>query len=372
MLKILHLSAPTALAGAERVMLNYLHNYNASNVSVHVVSLLNFQRLDNPFTDAISSLEIPFDKIPIGNTSLFKQISQIINILKLNKINILHTHGYRADVTGFVAARIAGIPIVSTVHGWTPISMKLRSYEALDRFFLKRFEKVICVSKPLFTQLLQQVTKTGCLVYVPNAVAVPDLSTTPRELARKKLGCKPSELIVLSAGRLSKEKGIDILLEAFANLSSSDKVFKLIIAGDGPLRSELQNLANNLGIHERVNFAGYVNDVSTYYAAADVFVMSSHTEGSPMALMEAMSWGLPVVATEVGGIPDIVQDGHNGCLVPPADAMLFRAALEKVLYNGAFALRLSEMARRTIINNFSIEMWVKKIELVYEQLVSAV
>lgn len=121
-------------------------------------------------------------------------------------------------------------------------------------------------------------------------------------------------------------------------------------------------------ISDRVRFVGFVVDVDRYYAVADVFVMSSHTEGSPMALMEAMAFGLPVVATAVGGIPDIVQNGINGYLVPPAEPEALRIAIEKVVEEPANALRMGEQARQTILRNFSITAWAKTLDCIYKEI----
>lgn len=131
------MSAPTALAGAERVILNYLQHYDSRNIAVHVASLLNYQRLQNPFTSAVESLGFTLERVPIGNTWFVWQVARVVTIIKRHGINILHTHGYRSDITGLIAAKVAGIPIISTVHGWTPVSLKLRAYETLDRHCLK-------------------------------------------------------------------------------------------------------------------------------------------------------------------------------------------------------------------------------------------
>lgn len=367
-MKILHLSAPTALAGAERVMLNFLQHYDTSSLTVHVASYLNHQRLDNSFTAELEEQGIPHDKIPIGNTSLVWQIRQTVDIIKRHSIDILHTHGYRSDFVGLIAARVAGIPIVSTVHGWTSISLKLRGYQMLDRFCLKRFDRVVCVSKRLHEEFAKLGISADRLVYLPNAVCLPEQSPGQRDTVRQQLGGAPEDKIIVTIGRLSPEKGLDILLAAFARQFGTDHDVRLILVGDGPKMMELMLLADRLGITDQVVFVGFTADVARYYAAADLFVMSSHTEGFPLALLEAMAWGLPVLATAVGGIPDIVQDGKDGCLVPPGDEEQLASAMGNLLKYRESAERMGQIARQTITKQFAVEQWACALKRVYDGL----
>lgn len=363
MLNVLHLSAPTGLAGAERVMLNYLENRERGHFSVRVASLLNHRRPGNSFTESLKNLDVPCDNVLIGNTSLVRQIGDVVRIITKNGIDLLHTHGYRSDITGFAAARIAGIPVVSTVHGWTPISLKLRGYESLDRFFLKRFDRVLCVSRRLHDEFAAKGMQPERLLCLPNAVSVPDLAPERRHAARKELGIPATEKLIITVGRLSPEKGLDILLTAFAALPETN--VRLVIVGDGPLLSGLIHQAGLLGVREQVTFTGFAADVGRYYAAADLFVLSSLTEGTPMALLEAMAWGLPVVATAVGGVPDILQDNVNGCLVKAGNAEALAAAMAGVLGDGERAQKLGSAARTTIQERYAAKRWAREVESIY-------
>ena len=365
MLRVLQLSAPTTLAGAERVMLNYLQHYDPNNFTVRVASFLNYQHLNNSFTIALEDLGIPHDKIRIGNTSLIRQIYETIRVIKRHDIDVLHTHGYCSDFIGLIAVNFVKIPIVSTVHGWTPISPKLRRYEMLDRFCLKRFDSIVCVSRRLHEEFNHLGISTERLVYLPNAVSLPVQILGQREEARQQLGVAAEEKIIIAIGRLSPEKGLDILLAAFARQFVSDRGVRLILVGDGSEMAELKLLASRLDIAEQVVFAGFSADVACYYAAADLFVMSSHTEGFPMALLEAMAWGLPVLASAVGGIPDIVHEGKDGCLVPPGNEEQLAAVMGNLLNDRELAARLGQIARQTITERFAADKWAIALEKVY-------
>lgn len=365
-MKVLHLSAPTSLAGAERVILNYLENRDRGAFSVHIASLLNHCRLDNSFTDVLAEMDLVCFKIPIGNTGLLWQIREVARIIRENGIDILHTHGYRADITGFIASRMAGIPVVATVHGWTPISLKLSCYEKLDRFFLKRFNTIHCVSRQLYDEFKRIVSDGQRLAYLPNAVPSLKMPIKQRVVARKHLNFPEEGIAILSVGRLSPEKGLDLLLEAFAVLCRNDDNICLVIVGDGPLKEALTSQVRQLGIESRVIFTGFLRNVDDWYAAADLFVLSSHTEGLPMVLLEAMATGLPVVTTAVGGIPDIICNGENGMLVPAGDVGAIVSAIGMSIKDTALRGRLSANARKTVETSFSVDKWVHDLEGIYQ------
>lgn len=369
-LSILHLNAPTALAGAERVLLTYLENFDRNRFNITVASFLNHSRLDNHFTIKMPEFNIPYHKIPIGKGCLWREVWDTVRLLKEFNFDLVHTHGYRSDVAGFLAARIVGVPIIATVHGWMPISLKLRSYELLDRCFLKKFDKVICVSRSLYEGLQPSGFRHN-LVYLHNAISINNAGNAKVfdvSAGRNDLGIGKEDKIVLSVGRLSAEKAVHLVVAAVKELLPYyGGKLRLVVVGDGPLRGSLEEVSRNHGIAEKVIFTGHVDDVNRYYASADIFVMSSVTEGSPMALLEAMNAGLPVVCTKVGGIPDIIQERVNGLLVEPNDVHALVKQMDCVLSNSAFSKRLSAEARNTISNHFDGGKWAQKIEKIYDE-----
>ena len=365
-LHVLHLSAPTALAGAERVMLTFLNKYDRQKFSVSVGSYLNLNYQDNLFTKAVENLDIPLIKILVGRNNLPSELWQTINIIRNNNVDLLHTHGYRSDISGFFAAKYTGIPIVSTLHGWTPISSKLRAYEAIDRWCLKKFDKVICVSKVIYNALSLSGFSDNKLTYLHNAVSLEqaDSPCNVKQL-KEEMGWTEDDTIILSVGRLSPEKGLRVLLSAFQKKYSDSEHVKLVIVGDGPLRSELEEFSKELDIAKRVVFTGHRDNVQDYYKMANLFVMPSFTEGFPMALLEAMQAGLPVVATKVGGIPDIIESGVNGLMIEPDNIKCLGDAMQKILSDAELTTNLSLNAKHTIQNNYSAEPWAKQIESIY-------
>ena len=358
-MKILYLNAPTSLAGAERVILTYLQQYDREQFLPMVTSYLNELRPENEFTREIERLGIGFSRIRLrGYRGLGRQISETAQIIKREGVSLVHSHGYRSDIIGLLAARRAGVPIVSTLHGWTPLNRSLRFYEAVDRFVLRWFDHIICVSRPLYEQIRRSFSSDR-VTLLPNAVSAPPtggLSLTTRSTSRKTL---------LFVGRLSYEKGVDILLRAFAHSFTGRDDTRMLILGDGPDRAAYEQLARDLRVDDSVEFLGFQRDVLSFYRCADLYVLPSRSEGLPMSLLEAMSAGLPLVATRVGGVPDVVTDGISGCLVPSDDHRALGAALSNILDKPEQAAIMAESARAVVASHYRAEPWARNIEKIY-------
>ncbi len=358
-MKLLYLNAPTSLAGAERVILTYLQQYDREQFLPLVTSYLNELRPDNEFTREVERLGISFSRIRLrGYRGLGRQISETAHIISSEGISVVHSHGYRSDIIGLLAARRAGVPIVSTLHGWTPVNRSLRIYEALDRLVLRWFDHIICVSRPLYEQMRRRLPFNR-VTFLPNAVSTPPadgLAPRARSTTRK---------TILFVGRLSHEKGVDILLRAFAHSLAGRDDTRLLILGDGPDRGENEQLARDLGIADRMEFLGFQRDVPAFYRCADLFVLPSRSEGVPLSLLEAMAAGLPLVATRVGGVPDVILDGISGCLVPPEDPRALGAALVNTLDNPEAAAAMAESAREVVATHYRAEPWARNIEKIY-------
>jgi len=172
-------------------------------------------------------------------------------------------------------------------------------------------------------------------------------------------------------GSLTPEKGLDVLLQALPFLTVRHPRLGLCIVGDGRLRASLQDLARELGLQERVFFAGAQTDVRPWLAAFDLFLMPSRREGMGIAILEAMAMGKPVVASRTGGIPEVVIDGRTGVLVPPDDPRILAAAVEGLLQDGARCRTLAQAGRRHVAQAFDLESMLRRLEQEYENLLAA-
>jgi glycosyltransferase involved in cell wall biosynthesis len=361
-MKLLYLNAPTSLAGAERVILTYLQHHDREQFLPQVMSYLNEFRPDNEFTREVERLGIGFSRVRLrGYRGLGRQITETAHLIKRAGVSVIHSHGYRSDIIGMLAARRAGVPIISTLHGWTPVNRSLRIYEAIDRLVLRWFDHIICVSRPLYEQMLRTLPSHR-VTLLPNAVStlpVDGFSPTARGTTRK---------TILFVGRLSYEKGVDVLLRAYAHSFFGHDDTRLLILGDGPDRTTYEQLAHDLRINDQVEFLGFQRDVQSFYRSADLYVLASRSEGLPLSLLEAMSAGLPLVATRVGGVPDVIQDGFSGCLVPSNDHRALGVALKNLLDKPDQAAVMAESARAVVTTHYRAEPWARNIEKIYRMM----
>jgi glycosyltransferase involved in cell wall biosynthesis len=216
-------------------------------------------------------------------------------------------------------------------HGYTNASVKLRLYEELDRWTLRRADQVVTVCRPFAHQLLRRGVRSDRLSIISNAIEPKErpIADELRTL-RENLGLKPSDRVLLTVGRLSPEKGHRVLIEAFSMLQrTTEEPVHLVIVGDGPERPALEAMTR--GMRDRVHFAGHQQNVWPFYFIADVFVLPSLTEGSPLVLLEALLARLIVVATSVGGIPDTIAHEESGLLVEAGNSRELCRAIERAM-----------------------------------------
>jgi glycosyltransferase involved in cell wall biosynthesis len=274
---------------------------------------------------------------------------------------LIHTHVYHGDAVGYLAARRRRVPVIATVHGFTGGDWKNRLYQWTDQLLLRRFDAIICVSNPVRDQLRHGGIRPERLHLIPNAYHATELYSMAD--ARARLGLNATGPVVGWVGRLSAEKGPDLFLTAMA----SDQLANAtgIMLGDGAERAALLQQRELLGLAEsRLRMPGGRGDAAAAMPAFDVMVLSSRTEGTPMALLEAMSAGVPVVAFAVGGVPQVL-DQNSGWLVPAEDTAALAAAIRSVLADPEEARRRAMVAREVVKNRYGVAQWIEQIREVY-------
>jgi glycosyltransferase involved in cell wall biosynthesis len=275
--------------------------------------------------------------------------------------DVVHCHGYRADVVDAPAARGAGYPTVSTVHGFTGGSWRNAVYEWLQLRALRRCDRVVAVSEPLVAVLERRGVASERIRLLPNAYATTSAPLTSAE-ARAELGLGADGSVVGWIGRLSAEKAPDVF--AAASLRSSAEA-EWVLIGDGPEREAVEALGA-----PKLRILGLVPSAASRITAFDVLVLSSRTEGTPIVALEAMAAGVPVVATAVGGVPDLLADGA-GVLVPSDDPDTLASAIDSVLSDPDEADRLARAARRRLEARHALGPWVASHLEMYAELASA-
>lgn len=266
-------------------------------------------------------------------------------------------------------------PWVAFHHGYTDTDRKMRLYNRLDRWSLPHADRLVTVCGAFAQDLMGSTGVSLEKISVQhNAIRrPPPVSTAEVEKLRDRLGITKAERVVLSVGRLSREKAHLDLLEGFNRLRETKPEIscKVIIVGDGPERAGLEAAAASLGCQELVIFTGDVSDVQTFYALADVFALPSHSEGSPNVLLEAMAANVPVVATAVGGVPEMVENNESALLVPPNDPTSLAASIARLLTDGRLGQRLTTNAATLVDNRFTPENYVRSLVEIYREVLNA-
>ena len=362
---ILHVAAPSDVGGLERVVQGLAREQRRAGHDVHVAAILTGPAVDHPFLTPLADAGVETHIVLPGPRGYRRERGAVAELCRRLRPTVVHTHGYRPDVLDAGVARRAGVPVVTTVHGFTGGDWKNRVYEWLQCRAFRRFDAVVVVSQPLKTRLVRAGVHAERIHVVPNAWRPgPALD---RAAARRALGLGPETFVVGWVGRLSREKGLDVLLDAIGHVADLPLVASVI--GDGAERRSLAAQARRLGLDGRVRWHGVVPDAAPLFAAFDLFVLSSRTEGSPMVVFEAMAAGVPVIATDVGGIPEMLTP-EEAVFVPPDHPAALAAAIRAAYRAPAAARARAARARERLCRDFGTERWCERYDGIY-QLVSS-
>ena len=358
-LDIIHVIASGGYGGAESVVRMLADGLARRGHRVHVALSLA-ETGEHPLETQLRSspLEVTAWRLP---PRAYKRERELIaGLCDRLAPDVVHTHGYRADVVASKAMRGRPTPLVSTAHGFTRGDPKNRLYEWLQRRAYRRFDAVVAVSRSVADRLLSAGVSADRVHLVPNAW-IPAGEPMSRSSARRALGLPAEGPVVGWVGRLSKEKGADVLVDAIARLPGGPAAFAVL--GDGPERSALESRAASRGVDERIRWLGGVAGAGRYFPAFDLFVLSSRTEGTPIVLFEAMGAGVPIVATSVGGVPDVVSD-REAILVTPDDPTALAGAIQRALADfGTEAL--ARAARAKLESAYDPQTWLESHEDLY-------
>lgn len=289
--------------------------------------------------------------------------------LRRERVQVLHTHKFGSNVWGTPVGRIARVPVVlAHEHTWSYEGQPLRRF--LDRELVARAaDRFIAVSRADQRRMVEvERVDPGRTLFVPIGI-VPAPPPDGRDV-RAELGIAPGAPTIGVVGLLRPQKAHHVLLRATALLAHEWPSIQVLLVGDGPERAELERLARELGLQDAVRFLGYRPDVPDVLRALDIAVCCSDYEGSPAAVLEYMDAALPVVATEVGGIPDLIEPGGHGLLVPPGDPEALAEALAKLLRDPAQARRMGALGQERRRAEFDLDVMVRRFEDLYCELLS--
>ena len=305
--------------------------------------------------------------VGLGRTKQYDLLAwrPLIHLLRRERIDVLHAHLFGSNLWGTVVGRAARVPVVvAHEHGWAA-EMRTSARRAIDRYVIARgADAYIAVSADTRQRMVEQGgIDPGKVVVIDNGIPS-ESRAAPRDL-RGELELEQTIPVIGTVAVLRPEKALEGLLEAAALLLPQFPGLRVLIAGDGPERRRLEDLAKRLGLQQTVTFLGFRTDVRSVLSTVDVAVFSSASEGSPLAVMEAMDAARPIVATSVGGVPDLVAHGVHGFLVEPGDPAALAAAVARALEDPRAAAAMGARARERRRREFDIAVTVKRIEDLY-------
>ena len=360
-LSIVHLVAPGAVGGLESVVRSLACGHARHGHLVRIAAVLGVAGAPNPWLDQLIDDGIEVIPLHLPGRQYLRERAAVAALCRDLQPAVVHTHGYRPDVVGGAGARQAGVPIVSTVHGFTGGGLKKRLYERIQCRALRTFDAVVSVSMPLAERLAHAGVPRDRLHIIPNADGAGTTFVAPDE-ARAALGVPSGVMHVGWIGRLGREKGADVLIESLRRLAERDLVVSIV--GEGRERRALERLVAAHGLEKIVRFHGMVPDAARLIRAFDVVTISSRTEGTPIVLLEAMAAGVPVIASRVGGIPDVVTE-REAMLVPPEQPDLLASALAAVLRAPRAAAARAARARTRLTTVGAVDPWLRRHEELY-------
>lgn len=318
--------------------------------------------------DQAAALGCPLWEVHESGAMDPRTLRYLLQLCRKLKVTVWHGHDYKSNLFGLMLRKLHPMALVTTAHGWTHESVRTRLYYHVDNLCLPRYDHVMTVSPLLSEHCRSLGVPAKRLTYLPNGIEsqqfVRQRTTSDAKAA---LGMPADQLVLGCVGRLSSEKGVDRAIDTLAAVRQQGCNVALHLVGDGPQRETLAQQAAMLGVADQVIFHGWQRDARRLYEAMDALLLPSHTEGLPNVVLEAMAMGVPVAATNVGAVADVLDDGACGVILDKADTSNWAMAIEALLRRDARAQRIVQAARARVESHFDFQRRVAAELDVYDR-----
>jgi glycosyltransferase involved in cell wall biosynthesis len=363
---VIHTISAMDVFGPEKTVLNECLALEAAGWRARIVNL--WESEDVPMSHKARSAGARYEVLRTAGKFDIAAIRTLARQLRAEQDVVVHSHGYKADLYTLLAARMAGVPVMTSAHGWTSENAKVRLYERLQAYLWRWFDRVVAVSQS-YRELAEAAgVPERKLVVVHNAIRsnyqVPDAGQ--RRRSRELLGLADGDVAIAVIGRLGVEKGHRLFVEAAGRLAPRHGQAQFLIIGDGAERAALESQIAEAGLGATVRLLGHRNDLPAIYPGLDMLAITSLREGLPNVLLEAMLHGVPAVAMAVGGVPEVISDGEDGLLVAPGSLDGFIAALSQLLSDASQRQRLGAAAVEKVRSMFLFDARMQKMLVLYE------
>jgi len=375
-MRLMALIEAYTLTGPAKNLLRFCRLARAEAANECNISLVTFVRpnrngqpASNAFIEEARASWLPIHMVKEQGAFDTRVIGQLRQLFREQAPDIIQTHSLKSHFLVRLT-RPAKTPWIAFHHGYTTTDVKMHLYNQLDRWSLPAADRVITVCSPFAEMLARGGVKRECIRVLQNTIELPDGPDESPSSLRSRYGLPDHARIVLAIGRLSREKGHRHLVEAASLLHRNrpDIDFQILLIGDGPERARLEAQVDGLGLREHVRFLGHQQNPVPFYELADVFVLPSLTEGSPNVLLEAMMARTPTIATPVGGVPEMVQDGRSALLVKAGDPAALAGGIAKLLDDPALGSTLAGNAHADVLAKHSPEAYCASLLGIYRDL----
>jgi len=371
-INVLHIRDSRGIYGAERVILTLAKHLNPTRFRVLLLCFEGKDGLASRLIRTARRLDLAVETVKVNGRLDPSAIRQIREILKAHSVSIVHAHDFKGTFYALLASANLGIKRVVTAHGSTRDSLLMKAYLFLDEHVVYRFfDKIIAVAEYVREDLKRKGLNAQRIEVIPNAVDPSLLDLDGKDPSPAAVPCPSKGAKVFGViGRLFPDKGHEFFLEAFRRVVDTDPSAQALIVGGGPLKDHLTDRIRTLALEHHVHLCGVQSDMKSIYDQLDFLVIPSLREGLPYVLLEALACKVPVLATAVGDIPRLVEHGHTGFLVPPADAAALARYMRRLLIDPEEASRMADNGSRLVRERYSATRMAAQTERLYETLLA--
>jgi L-malate glycosyltransferase len=368
-MKVLHLTGGGDVGGAKTHVVSLVKNLG-KHIDVKLVSFL-----PGAFADEAREGGISTDVVRSGN--IFSDIVHVVNLIRNEKYDIIHSHGAKANMIAVLARLRTGLPVVTTVHSdykldYMHSALKRYSYGLINTIALRFIDYYTCVSKNLKEALIERKFRPSRLFTIPNGIDFdhqPEVCGREQFLKKYGLPVNTDDVLVGILARLTPVKGVKIFIQAAKDVIEKNPKVKFLIAGDGDERKALESMVTSYGLREHVFFLGFINESFNFLNAIDINVLSSVSEGFPYSILEGALLRKPTISSRVGGIPDLIESGHNGFLFPAGDYLQLSRLILELARDKSERLQFGENIYIKAKELFSMESMCKTQLDIYQKII---
>jgi glycosyltransferase involved in cell wall biosynthesis len=385
-MRILELRQSLRYANLERLIVNTAAYLRQAAIETTILVLYNRTRahllgedsstLPEPHPLLADAARQDVEAYQVCDNSMLspQPLSAILRTLRSRHYDLIHTHDFKTDVLGLIAGRLMHVPVIATAHGYPRAIRRNEIYRRLDIVVLRLCRHVVCVSDSIREELCVAGLRPDRLSVVYNGITVAEIRARAEHAAhtlRDDLHLQPDDVIVMTVGRLSSEKGHRYLMQAMPDVLAANPRIRLVVVGDGLLRQNMTRQAAELGIAERVFFLGFRSDVPALMAQCDLLVNPSVGEALGNVILEAMALGKPVIGTTAGGMREVIEHGETGLIVPFADSHALADAIRQLAADPQRLRAMGERGRARVLSDFTVERMAEGLAEVFRRSIAS-